>query len=263
MTKSSLSLGSGKLVLTLALFAGAQLAHASLAVDYQFNGNGNWSLSAVGSNNNPVGNLQALVPTGSTVEKAFLYSTLTPGGSLSSIGFDGTTINLASFTSLGTNPYGLQAYYTDVTSQVATKVGSGGASAFSFTINSENPSNGNIDGEALAIVYSNPAEQKRTIAFLGGSTNAAGDSFTVNLAVPLPDPTTAGFEALFSLGIGYSYQAGGSQQYSNVSVNGRKLTSAGTIPSPLPQGWSPAAPYCFTATTVRRASLARRPRSPT
>jgi hypothetical protein len=89
----------------------------------------------------------------------------------------------------------------------------------------ENPTSV-IDGEALAIVYSNPTEKKRTIAFLGGSSNSAGDSFKVNLAVPLPDPTTAGFEALFSLGIGYSYQTNGSQQYSIVDVNGRRLTTS-------------------------------------
>jgi len=224
MTTSSLILGSGKWVLTLALLTGAQLAQASLAVDYQFNGNGNWSLSALGSNNSPTGNLQALVPTGSTVEKAFLYSTLIPSSSFTSVTFDGTLLSSGSFTSLGTNPYGLQAYYKDVTSQVAAKVGSGGASPFSFSV-TEGPTSA-IDGEALAIVYRNPSEKKRTIAFLGGSTNAAGDSFKVNLAVPLTDPTTAGFEALFSLGIGYSYQTGGSQQYSNVSVDGRKLTSS-------------------------------------
>jgi len=224
MIKSSQILRAGKAGLTLALLTGAQLAQASLAVDYQFNGNGNWSLSGLGNNNSPTGNLEAIVPTGSTVEKAFLYSTLIPRSSFSSITFDGTVLNSASFTSLGTNPYGLQAFYKDVTSQVAAKVGSGSASVFNFSV-TETPTS-YIDGEALAIVYSNPTEKKRTIAFLGGSTNAAGDSFKVNLAVPLKDPTSAGFEALFSLGIGYSYQAGGSQQYSNVSVDGRKLTSA-------------------------------------
>ena len=224
MTKSSQILRAGKVGLTLTLLAGAQLAQASLGVDYQFNGNGNWSLSALGSNNEPTGNLQAFVPTGSTVEKAFLYSTLVPYSSFTSVTFDGTVLNKASFTSLGSNPYGLQAFYQDVTSQVAAKVGSGSASVYNFSVSENNTYS--IDGEALAIVYSNPTEKKRTIAFLGGSTNAAGDSFKVNLAVPLKDPTSAGFEALFSLGIGYSYQSGGSQQYSNVSVDGRKLTSA-------------------------------------
>ena len=224
MTKSSQILRAGKVGLTLTLLAGAQLAQASLGVDYQFNGNGNWSLSALGSNNEPTGNLQAFVPTGSTVEKAFLYSTLVPYSSFTSVTFDGTVLNKASFTSLGSNPYGLQAFYQDVTSQVAAKVGSGSASVYNFSVSENNTYS--IDGEALAIVYSNPTEKKRTIAFLGGSTNAAGDSFKVNLAVPLKDPSSAGFEALFSLGIGYSYQSGGSQQYSNVSVDGRKLTSA-------------------------------------
>ena len=52
----------------------ASTAHAQLTVNYQFNGTGDWSLSAVGSNNSPVGNLEAIVPVGSTVQAAFLYS---------------------------------------------------------------------------------------------------------------------------------------------------------------------------------------------
>src|SRR5882724_5109231 len=109
----------------LLLAAMAPLSQASLSNSYQFNGNGNWSIDGVGSNSTPVGTLQAFVPTGSTIDKAFLYTSLTPSSALSSITFDGTLISTGSFTSLGSNPYGLSAYRADVTSQVASKVGSG------------------------------------------------------------------------------------------------------------------------------------------
>src|SRR3569833_2785940 len=205
------------------ILAAAQLARASLDVSYQFNGNGGWSLNAVGSNNTPVGNITELIPVGSHVEKAFLYSSAVSGGSMDSVTFQGHEYTSAEFTHLGSNAASIQAYRLDVTSIVQSVVGSGSASPFTFTVDAESP-NFNVDGEALAIVYSNPGSPMSTIAFLDGYSQSSGDNFTVNLSNPL-DTSTAGFQALMSLGIGYSYEAG-SQQFSNVSVNGRRLTSS-------------------------------------
>ena len=118
--------------------------------------------------------------------------------------FDGASYGVPEFTPLTTvNPqanFYLKAFRADVTSQVSAKVGSGGA--FTFTVNSENP-NTNVDGEVLAIVYSNAALAKRTIAFLDGGSATGGDNFKFNFANPV-DPTVADFEALMSLGIGFS-----------------------------------------------------------
>lgn len=199
-------------------------AHASLTVSFQFNGNGNWSLDAVGGNGTPVGDLQALVPTGSTVVKAFLYSSLHSTTSIPSVNFDGTVISGGSWTALGANGT-LQAFRTDVTAQVATKIGSGGVSPFTFSILSESP-NTTIDGEALAIVYSNASEQERTIAFLDGFSASGGDNTAINLSSPLTASQLANpnFEALMSLGIGFGFQPSG--QFSRVDVNGQRLTSS-------------------------------------
>lgn len=199
-------------------------ANATLINNFQFNGKGNWSLDAVGSNSTPVGDLTAIVPVGSTIEQAFLYSSRTPFGSTSTspiVNFDGTSLGAAEFTPLGFT-VGLQAWRADVTSQVAAKVGGGGASPFTFSILSESP-NSQIDGEVLAIVYSNPAEAERTIAFLDGFSATSGDSTAVNLADPL-DTSSPGFEALLSLGIGFGFQGAGMN--SNVDINGRRLTSS-------------------------------------
>lgn len=197
-------------------------AKASLSKSYQFNGNGNWTLDAVGGNSTPVGDLDIFVPAGSTIEKAFLYSSATPDQSVNSVGFDGIVLNADDFTSLGINTSGLnlQAFRADVTSQVATKVGNGGGQ-FIFTIDSENPNTG-IDGEVLAVVYSNSNESERTIAFLDGFSDSDGDITSVSFSNPL-DTSVPGFEALFSLGIGYGFQG---DQASQVDVNGERLTSA-------------------------------------
>lgn len=214
-------------IITLAAgVAAGNNVQASLAPSFQFNGKGNWSLDGVGSNSTPVGTVQALVPVGSTVQKAFLYSSVLLDGAavFQSVNFDGVLIPKASFTALGTTTTAnLQAYRTDVTAQVASKVGLGSAVPFDFVIQSES-ANTNVDGELLAVIYSNPGEQIRTIAFYDGSTNPAGDSFGINFAAPLPNTTAANFEGLFSLGIGFGFQ--GLTQFSTVDVNGRRLTSA-------------------------------------
>lgn len=202
----------------------ASSAHASLSSSYQFNGTGNWSIDAVGGNSSVVGLISAIVPLGSTIEKAFLYSSLSQGNVMGSVDFDGTILSGAAWTNLGANG-GLRAYRADVTSLVAAKIGGGSASAFSFQIGAENPNLG-IDGEALAIVYSNPSEAERTIAFLDGFSASGGDSTSINLTNPitganLVDPN---FEAIMSLGIGFGFQP--TSQFSQVDVNGNRLTTS-------------------------------------
>jgi hypothetical protein len=124
--------------------------------------------------------------------------------------------------SLGQNGY-LEAFKQDVTTFVSTTVGNGGSSPFIFHV--DQISRYDVDGYALAVVYSNPAEQTRTIAFPDGYSASSGDGFTLGFDAPLnPGPD---FRALMSLGIGYGYQTNGyGGQYSQVTVNGRQLTTS-------------------------------------
>lgn len=201
-------------------------ADAALLTSYQITGNVDWSIDGVGSNKTPVGSLSANVPTGSTIEKAFLYSSRYDSGSLSnpSVTFDGISYSGSTWTPLGNEGNFLQAFRTDVTSQVATKVGSG-SGTFSFTVDETGGTNVTTDGEVLAIVYSNPTKPLSTIAFLDGAQSFSGGTFKINYATPL-DTTVPGFQELLSLGIGFSAQVNNTSQYSTVDVNGRRLTSA-------------------------------------
>lgn len=81
-------LGTAALVCGGVFAAGA--SHATLSNSFQFVGNGNWSIDGVGSNNTPVGDISAIVPVGSTVEKAFLYSSTFSNTPAPSVDFDGT-----------------------------------------------------------------------------------------------------------------------------------------------------------------------------
>lgn len=216
---------SRSLILVLAICTfGASSAFAALESSYTFNGRGNWSIDGVGSNSTPVGTINVEVPSGSTVEHAFLYSTTSGKIPAPTVNLDGTVYSGADWTALGITSVELQAYRVDVTAQIAAKVGSGGGT-FEFVVESES-STRNVDGEVLAVVYSNPTEKIRTIGFLDGFSATTGDDVTINFAEPLEDVGTADFEAFFSVGIGFSFQPGSQVSHINIFGNGERLTSS-------------------------------------
>lgn len=211
-------------------------AFAELKVSYQFVGRGNWAIDAVGSNGSPVGTLSVSVPAGSTIQRAFLYSSTNGIGTVPSVRFADVDYGPEDFEFLGAVPGGqeigtIQAYRADVTPHMLSLVGSGREQAFELEISRETPTE-RIDGEVLVVVYSNPNEKERTIALLDGGSSPDGSTFSFYAASPLPDPSQPDFEALLSLGIGFSApdpldpNPSGDRQLSRVNVNGRRLTSS-------------------------------------
>ena len=215
-------------VAAVTAFAFAGVASAGLNVVYVFNGNGGYSTDGLGQNSGG-GSIQAEVPAGSTVEKAFLLGTYYSGSTTSDadrlIDFDGTMVQLVQISSIISY---LTTAEADVTAQVAAKVGSGGGIT-NFTVNNDPYG---LDGVALVVVYSNPALPESTVAVLDGSSEPGGDTTTFTFASPL-DKTITGFSAIMSLGSGFSYQGGSGpgthvcapDQFSTVDVNGTRLTS--------------------------------------
>ncbi len=198
----------------------------SLSVNYSFEGEGNWSLDGTsGTAPGPEAPITVDVPEGSEVEAAFLYATTYSSGSSNQVtlssGDDSSVV--ASFQALGlTGAAQLQAFRADVTTFVASIIGDGGSDQFSFNIS--NIVGTNVDGYMLAVVYSNPDEEYRTIKFLDGYSASSGDSFSVDFEEPV-DTDQAGFEALLSLGIGFGFQSESvTDQFSQVVVGDRLLT---------------------------------------
>ncbi len=210
-----------QLVLIAGLVVGGNSLQAALTVSFQQTGKANWSIDAIGGNGSPVGSVTVSVPAGSTVVKAVLYSTRNFTLWTPDVTLDATNYSGGVWTFLGGLENFLEAYSTDVTAQVAAKVGGGGPPV-NFTVTESAATNGSTNGEILAVVYTNPAELTRTIVFLDGVQDAAGDTTVVNYAVPL-DTTIPGFEALMSLGIGHGFQGG---MRSFLDVNTRRLTSS-------------------------------------
>jgi VCBS repeat-containing protein len=204
-----------------------QFASASLAllrpdplVSGTFYGRGGISTDGWGGSES--GSLQAEVPAGSTIEQAWLYVAGTPWEQIpASASFAGqsvaiTTVNQDQGGVLGRG---------DVSAIVADEIGSAGG-VFDFAVTSAA-----TQGQALAVIYGNPAEPYRTIAILDGGAAPTGDTATFSFSDPI-DPTTDGFEATLALGITFSYQGGGpgshdcgGGQTSIVDVNGQRLTS--------------------------------------
>lgn len=203
------------------------VANASLTLNYVFNGHGGYSADGLGQNGGG-GTLDADVPAGSTVQKAFLYGTYyfvaDPDATQRTIDFDGTMVETVK---IGETAGGvLVTTRADVTAQVTAKVGSGGGIT-SFTIGND-PSN--LNGLGLVVVYANAAQPENTIAVLDGAASQTGDTATFVLAAPL-DKTVPGFQATMSLGSGHSYQGGqpgnicAPSQFSIVDINDERLTS--------------------------------------
>jgi len=188
-----------------------------------FFGHGGYSADAIGTTSHS-GVVSADVPSGSTVQQAYVYVTKYSSCSASNtINFDGQSVTVDK---IGNASWGGCAYRADVTSQVATKIGTGsGITDFNTNYNSAS----SADGVVLVVIYSNPSSPEVSIAVLDGAQNSAGDTFLLGLAKPL-DKTVPGFFATMSLGIGFSYQGVnghvcGGGQTSTIDINGQRLTS--------------------------------------
>jgi len=219
-------------ILAATLFASG--ASAALIPVGIFNGPVGVSIDGIGSNSTPVGNVQADIPVGSTILKAYLYSAGTPYP-----WYDDSPRTLADYNSAGITLAGnaitnfsalvgavstradIGQWYTaraDVTDLVTALVG-GGSGLFNWSVD-EGTKNNRIDGEVLVVVYSNPGLPVGSVLLLDGGQNTGGETTNVALGAPLGDPSAAGFVATMSIADTFSCCG----QASTIRVNGVLLT---------------------------------------
>ncbi len=205
-------------------FAAVGPAHASLSLFTSFTGDAGVTTDGCGSNAATC-NLQSVVPTGSTIKSAFLYSstfanTTNPNGTTLQTG--AATAISPTFTALGVADGFLQAWRADVTNYVKANMALGGAS---LTVN-EGAQTSAIDGEALVVTFSNPSLPTSTVFILDGFSQSGGD--TSHIAF---DPLQPGFGAQMMIGDGFSYDGPdphnptNSAQVSTITANGQTLTN--------------------------------------
>jgi VCBS repeat-containing protein len=210
----------GTLVAPLTAQASLTLLRPDPLVSGTFYGHG--GLSTDGWAGSGTGSLQAEIPSGSSIYRAWLYAAGTPTNSLpTTVSFGGQSVSMVTINNDG----GGRVTRGEVTSIVAAALATP-STPYAFAVTQ--PSG--TQGVALAVIYTNPAEPNRTIALLDGGAQPTGDSATFSFASAI-DPTTAGFEATLALGITFSYQGSvgthgcGSGQVSNVDINGTRLSS--------------------------------------
>ena len=175
------------------------------------------SIDAVGLPDYTDGIVQADIPVGAQIYKAYLYSAAVWWSGLGDVKFEGATLTSDASSRLDVGSKegnGASENRWDVTGLVQAKVG-GGNGLFDFTVNEL----GYLDGEVLAVLYGIPAAGLKTAMIFDGELSTTGDSFNVNLS-----PAFDGSATIMSLGISYGFQPAG--QYSQVDINGQRLTSS-------------------------------------
>jgi Ca2+-binding RTX toxin-like protein len=213
---------AGLLVVPGAAQATLQLLKPNPSVPATFVGKGGYSADGLGQAGTG-GTVQAEVPAGSTVVRAYLYGTYffnpTPSLADRTLNFDGTSVVLDFLANSEPGGAGLATARAEVSDQVRAKVGSGGGIT-DFAVNTDP---GSLDGVALVVIYANPGSSDGTIAILDGGSKPAGDSTVFPLAAPL-DTSLPNFSAQLSLGSGFSFQGAAGHvcsggQFSTVAVN--------------------------------------------
>jgi len=204
----------------------------SLIVKVTENGKISLSTDGIGMNTGAAvdtGNLRVEKPNAAaTVRKAYLMSATTgffystyhegPGDVLLN-GVDVFPWDLETTSSISS-----WNTWKDVTSIVKPIVDGAPAGIVNIPVAEANSNTAAIDGEALAVIFDDPAQPAdNTIVLLFGAQDVLGDTFNVVLSEPA-DFTDPNFGIGFGLGISFGAQPSG--QFSNVNVNGNLLSGS-------------------------------------
>lgn len=190
-----------------------------------------WSVDGIGTNvGTGTGNIQVNKPAGATVHKAFFMSAQVQDeskptlGSASSVTLNGAPVTF-SYESLDASGqgFGFNNYYADVTDILSTSLNAAATGLSDVAVDEGGLL---IEGDALVVVWNDPAVDTATIFLSFGNSDPAGDNFS--LAFPaLSAPQLEDLQ--FSVGITYSYQEQGDSpdntQASVFTVNGTPLTA--------------------------------------
>ncbi|RPH91428.1 MAG: DUF3344 domain-containing protein [Chroococcales cyanobacterium metabat2.561] len=184
------------------------------------------SIDGFGSTTNS-GVIQADIPTGSTIERAYLYAaSVWDLQQVYGVTFNGNTLSLDSATILSPNNNPATTARWDVTSIIASSF-TGGLQDFTIVENGPPSPNLTNDGAVLVVAYSNPSTQGFTSVILDGELSTGGDTSQFDFASPY-----TGGDFLVSLASSYSKQPVlGQHQFTVIDVttnstNNRRLTTS-------------------------------------
>lgn len=84
---------------------------------------------------------------------------------------------------------------------------------------------GNVDGEVLAVVFDDPNEPETSINLFYGAQATTGDQFNILLGSPV-QASNLNQQLTLGLGISFGFQQGTGRQFSQIDVNGVRLTTS-------------------------------------
>jgi hypothetical protein len=174
------------------------------------------SIDGFGSTTNS-GFIQANIPTGSIIQRAYLYAASVWNNPVKGVTFHGNPLSVGSATILGPDENPATTARWDVTSIIASSF-TGGLQDFSILEDGQN------DGAVLVVAYSNPSTQGLTSVILDGELSTGGDTVAFNFASPY-----TGGDFLVSLASSYSDQPSDQATEIDVTTNStinRRLTSS-------------------------------------
>jgi hypothetical protein len=249
------------LATSFAILCSASVASATLTTYASFSGKAGVSVDGGGSTASTLPNgLTADIPAGSSVLAAYLYSSTynfsspyAAAGTVFPSALVGGTLNGTSvaYTALQLNASSccdLQAGRANVTSIVQAAVGPVAAGGvYNFAVTETN--SGNQDGEVLVVVYNNSSLPTTSIGILDGASDSSGDASSINFISP---PT----HVLMSIGDGFSYDLGETDQVSTITVDGSTLTTAaGNCDESQDGGTPPNATSCANGDLITAGTL--------
>jgi hypothetical protein len=173
------------------------------------------------------GSIDVQKPVSATVRRAYLMAATT--------GFTFHTLDTGDVSLLGSpvvwgegvlNSIYSYNYWTDVTAIVKGHIDAAPAGIVPISVAEANSSL--IDGEVLAVVFDDPNQTTESTVFLYfGAQNVDGDRFVIDLGQPI-SKSLPGLAIHYNLGVSFGFIDPDTFpiQYSQVDVNGRRLTTA-------------------------------------
>jgi hypothetical protein len=171
--------------------------------------------------------MQIEKPAGATVRKAYLMA-VTTGFSLRRLApgevllFDAPVV----WSSSVANSIDSWNHWADVTAIVKSRIDAAPPGIIDVAVRETDTYA--VDGEALAVIFDDPNQSaERTVFLYFGAQNVDGDRFTIDLAEPI-STSLPGLAVRYGLGISFGYIAPDAYpvQYSQIDVNGQRLTTA-------------------------------------
>ncbi len=176
------------------------------------------SIDGFGSTSNN-GVIKANIPTGSTIQRAYLYAASVWKNPVNGVNFHGNALSVGSGITLAPQwDNKATTVLWDVTDIIKSSV-TGGLQNFNIVEEGQN------DGAVLVVAYSNPSTQGLTSVILDGELSTGGDTVAFNFASPY-----TGGDFLVSLASSYSDQPDQATEIdvtTDSTINRRLTSSAG------------------------------------